>query len=101
MDFFEDGNKLARPHIGAGTGLDPPSDTSFTSYQSALAHVQGAPLPVDTEVVWNQGFFDTLLEYDLGAAAAQISLHPVLHCAGAAGCVVSPLSSSEWPDAVV
>ena len=75
VDFFEDGNKLATPRIGA-VQVSLPSDTSFTSYQSALAHVQGAPLPVDTEVVWNQGFFDALLEYDTGSAAAQWSLHP-------------------------
>ena len=100
VDFFEDGNKLAMPRIAA-VQVSLPSDTSFTSYQSALAHVQGAPLPVDTEVVWNQGFFDTLLEYDIGSAAARLVAASVLHGAGAARCVVGPLSSSERPDPVI
>ena len=37
VDFFEDGNKLATPRIGA-VQVSLPSDPSFTSYQSALAH---------------------------------------------------------------
>jgi hypothetical protein len=75
VDFFEDGNKLATPRIGA-VRVSLPSDTSFATYESAVAHVQGPPLPVDTEVVWNQGFFDAVLEYDVQSARSGLALHP-------------------------
>src|SRR5262245_42450086 len=75
VDFFEDGGKLAMPRIAA-TQISLPSDTSFVSYQTAMAHVQEPPLPVDTNVVWNQGFFDTLLEYDIESADGDLALHP-------------------------
>ena len=74
VEFFEGDNQLAAPRVGA-VRVSLPSDTSFHSYDSALAHVQGQPLPIDTEVVWNQGFFDALLEYDT-PSAADLALHP-------------------------
>jgi hypothetical protein len=40
-----------------------PSDHSFSNYATALAHLQGPPLPIDTDLFWNQGFFDTQVEY--------------------------------------
>ena len=39
------------------------SDRSFASYTSALAHLQGPPLPTGTDLFWNQGFLDLRLEY--------------------------------------
>jgi hypothetical protein len=39
------------------------SDRSFASYPSALAHLAGPPLPVGTDLFWNQGFFDVHFEY--------------------------------------
>jgi HupE / UreJ protein len=75
VDFFEDGDKLASPRTGA-VRVSLPSDTSFASYELAMAHVEGAPLPVGTEVVWNQGFFDALLEYDLPSPGTGLALHP-------------------------
>jgi hypothetical protein len=75
VDFFEGAGKLTAPRIGA-VRVSLPSDTSFASYESAIAHVQGPALPVDTAVVWNQGFFDALLEYDIESARSGFSLHP-------------------------
>jgi hypothetical protein len=75
VDFFEDGIKLAAPRIGA-VRVSLPSDTSFVSYESAVAHIEGEALPVDTQVVWNQGFFDAVLEYDLQSSGDGLALHP-------------------------
>lgn len=41
------------------------SDRSFASYSTALAHLQDPPLPLETNLFWNQGFFDAHLEYAL------------------------------------
>ena len=47
------------------------SDRSFASYSNALAHLQGPPLPVSTDLFWNQGFFDVHFEYSLQSRPPQ------------------------------
>jgi hypothetical protein len=46
------------------------SDRSFASYANALAHLQGPPLPTNTDLFWNQGFLDLRFEYPVAAASA-------------------------------
>lgn len=48
------------------------SDRSFASYSTALSHLREPPLPVETNLFWNQGFFDAHLEYSLQAAPRDI-----------------------------
>jgi hypothetical protein len=50
------------------------SDRSFGSYETALASLAGPRLPVDTDLFWDQGFFDLELEYPLRAADARLSI---------------------------
>jgi hypothetical protein len=50
------------------------SDRSFGSYETALASLEGPRLPVDTDLFWDQGFFDLELEYPLRAADAKLSI---------------------------
>src|SRR5947207_9414768 len=50
------------------------SDRSFGSYDAALSSLEGPRLPLDTEMFWNQGFFDAELEYPLRAADAHLSI---------------------------
>jgi len=50
------------------------SDRSFATYGAALAHLQGARLPIETDLFWNQGFFDTLLEYSVRSPSAHLSI---------------------------
>lgn len=45
------------------------SDPSFRGYDTALAHLTGPRLPADTDLFWNQGFFDAMLEYPLAGDA--------------------------------
>jgi HupE/UreJ protein len=63
IELFADGIALTPTAREARISL--PSDHSFSSYSTALAHLQGPPLPIDTDLFWNQGFFDTQLEYPL------------------------------------
>jgi len=51
------------------------SDRSFDSYDAALAHLRGPPLPVETNLFWNQGFFDAELEYPIASADGRFSIH--------------------------
>ena len=50
------------------------SDRSFQSYDAALAHLRGPRLPVDTNLFWNQGFFDAELEYPIRSADGRFSI---------------------------
>jgi len=55
-----------------------PSDRSFATYETALAHVTGPPLAPDTAVIWNQALFDVLLEYRIGSDRSAFSVRPAL-----------------------
>ncbi len=50
------------------------SDRSFGSYASAAAHLRGQRLPESTELFWNQGFFDTELEYAIRSSTPALSI---------------------------
>ena len=63
LEFLEDGKPLKPVHGQARISL--PSDKSFQSYAQALASLRGPPLPPTTDVFWNQGYFDALLEYPI------------------------------------
>jgi hypothetical protein len=49
-----------------------PFDRSFASYSMALAHLQGPPLPVNTDIFATQGYFDVRFEYALPANATNL-----------------------------
>src|SRR5882762_8794932 len=70
--LFEGGRPLAP--IRSETQISLPSDRSFDGYATALRHVQGPRLPVDTKVFWNQGYFDAHIEYPI-RSGADFALH--------------------------
>ena len=51
------------------------SDRSFATYESALAHVTGPPLPADTTIYWEQGILDVLFEYPIQSDRSNFSIH--------------------------
>ncbi len=72
LALFEDNRRLL--YQRAATRISLPSDKSFSTYAQALAHFEGAKLPVDTSVFWNQGFFDAHIEYPIASDRAAFSL---------------------------
>jgi hypothetical protein len=72
IDLEEDGVAVV-PAILQGR-ISLLSDRSFQSYEAALAHLQGPPLPLDTDLFWNQGFFDAHLEYPIRSAHSRFSI---------------------------
>jgi len=50
------------------------SDRSFQSYDAALAHLRAPRLPVETNLFWNQGFFDAELEYAIRSPEGRFSI---------------------------
>jgi hypothetical protein len=51
------------------------SDNSFASYDKALTHVIGSPLPPETNMFWEQGKLDVLFEYPIQTEKSYISMH--------------------------
>jgi hypothetical protein len=78
--FFEDGVRLVPVRGEARISL--PSDKSFQSFEEALASIRGARLPPDTDVFWNQGYFDAAIEYPIrsvqGGLAVEFNIAPGL-----------------------
>ena len=77
IEIYEEGTRLAEPRIVA-TRISLPSDRSFTSYDSALAHLSAGPLPTTTDLPWAQAMLDVQLEYPIQSATARFSLRPRL-----------------------
>lgn len=75
LDLYEGGRKLGTARVEA-VRISLPSDRSFDSYLPALAHVRGTPLPTDTAVVWDQGYFDASLLYDIEPNRSDFAVHP-------------------------
>jgi mono/diheme cytochrome c family protein len=77
LELSENGRPLGRARITA-TRVSLPSDRSFDTWSHALAHVRGAPLPDHTELVWQQGMLDVLLEYPIESDRSSFSVRPLL-----------------------
>jgi hypothetical protein len=75
IELYEDGSRLT-PRLAAYR-LSIPSDRSFESFSSALAHVQNAAPP--PQVPPEQLMFDVLLEYPIRSARSAFSIRPGLH----------------------
>ena len=72
IGLYENGQRLQPDRTAAR--ISRGADRSFDSYASALASIEGPRLPDDTEVFWNQGYFDAHFEYPIGSERSDFSL---------------------------
>ena len=77
LHMYENARPLGTPTIAAAR-VSIPSNRSFTAYDSALAHVRGAPLAASTELMWNQALLDVELTYPIASPASEFSIEPTL-----------------------
>lgn len=75
--LYEGGVELPEEAIVA-TQVSLPNDRSFVSYDAALSHVLGPPLPVATEIMWNQARLDVLLEVPITSDRSRFAIDPML-----------------------
>src|SRR5262245_14150716 len=75
LSVFEGDRRLDAPRVAA-VMASLPSDRSFDSYESALAHTTGPRLPDDSEFVIAQGVLDVLFEYPIQSDRSAFSIHP-------------------------
>jgi len=77
IEIREGDTRLPAPRIVA-VRASLPSDRSFATYDSALAHVIGPPLAADVTLYWNQALLDVLLEYPIASDRSAFSIRPML-----------------------
>jgi hypothetical protein len=77
IELYENGAALPDERIGAAR-VSLPADRSFASWEGALAHVTGPPLPPETELVWQQALLDVLLEVPVSSVGSDFSIAPRL-----------------------
>ncbi len=81
IEIYENDSRLPRPRVvDARVSLE--SDRSFGSYESAVAHFSAPRLKNATELYWNQGLMDVLLEYPIGSGKSDFSIRPRLERLG-------------------
>jgi len=73
MEVFEDEISLPAPKV-VQARVSLQSDKSFGSYEEALGHVTGAPLPDQTELFWDQAMLDVLFEYPIISDRSPLSI---------------------------
>ncbi len=77
VEIYENGERLPVSKIAAAQ-ISIPSDKSFASFERALAHVTG-PLPANSaNLVWDQVWFDVLLEYSIQSDRSEFAMRPGL-----------------------
>jgi hypothetical protein len=72
IELFQDGEALP-PGTLAGVRLSLPSDRAFTDFDTARARVEGPPLDPATQVTWEQGALDALIEFPLARAGGRLA----------------------------
>lgn len=73
LQVFEDGRDLGRGRL-THTRLALPSDTSFESWESALAYLNGPPLAPATDLVSTHALVDMLVEFPITSDRARFSI---------------------------
>src|SRR5882724_8051765 len=75
VELYQRDARIGPPRlVAARVSLE--SDKSFASYEQALAHVTGSPLPRGLELYWEQGLLDALFEYPIAPDRADFSIRP-------------------------
>ena len=57
ISVYEDDNRLPAPQV-VNARVSLPSDRSFASYDTAMAHLAAPRLPNDTAIYWDQALLD-------------------------------------------
>src|SRR5437667_4528161 len=77
IQAYENGTQLPEAHIVA-TRISVPSDRSFTSYDSALAHATSPRISAATDLPWQQALIDVVLDYPASRMESNFAIRPQL-----------------------
>jgi hypothetical protein len=77
LELYENHELLGAPQV-VSVRASLQGDKSFASYDEALAHLTGPPIPETTEFLWSQGLLDVLFEYPIQSDQSRFSIRPRL-----------------------
>jgi hypothetical protein len=77
LHLYENDSPLGDGKVVA-TRVSLPSDRSFTSFDSAVAHATSAPLDTATQLMWKQAMLDVVLDYRIASDSSRFSIDPGL-----------------------
>ena len=77
LKVYEEGALLTGQRLAA-IQVSLPGDLSFATYDEALAHVAGPPLPNGTALYGQQAMLDALFEYTIRSDQSDFSIEPTL-----------------------
>jgi len=77
LSLYEEDRVLSDARI-VGARISLPSDRSFASYDSALAHITRAPRDTTTALFWKQALLDVAIDYPIASVTSRFSLDPTL-----------------------
>jgi hypothetical protein len=75
--LYEEDRQLPYPEVVAAR-ISLPSDRSFNSYEEALANINGPRLPLDTDLVWEEGLLDVAFAFPIRSDQSKFSISPGL-----------------------
>jgi len=77
LHLYENDSPLGDGSVVAAR-VSLPSDRSFTSFASAVAHATSAPLDTATQLMWKQAMLDVVLDYRIASDSSRFSIDPGL-----------------------
>jgi hypothetical protein len=77
LSVYENDARLGDARI-VSARVSLPSDRSFATFDSALAHFASAPLESTTEIFWKQALLDVEIEYPIASAVSRFAIDPAL-----------------------
>ena len=77
VKLYEEDRQLPYPEVAA-VRASLPGDQSFTSYDRALAHITGPPLPPETNLVWEEGVLDVAFKFPIQSDRSRFAISPGL-----------------------
>ena len=77
IEAYEGKVRLPDARIVA-TRISLPSEKSFGSYDAAIAHALGPPLPASTDIPWQQASIDVVLDFPIVSDQSDFAIRPRL-----------------------
>lgn len=75
LDIYEGDTRLAAPRL-VRVAVSLPSDRSFTSFDAALAYLNGPALASGTEIPWDQTNVHAVFDYSIASERSAFSIRP-------------------------
>ncbi|MEX2295022.1 MAG: HupE/UreJ family protein, partial [Gemmatimonadota bacterium] len=95
--LYEEGVLLGDAQVTASR-ISLPSDASFGSYESALAHFQDPILANEIELYWEQALLDVLIEYPIASDRSRFALDSELAHLGLATTTILRFQLPDRPE---